>query len=97
MAYKDTVARLAFAAQRGWRFRLLCHAGTSFPDDLGYRSPEGRLLPGLSVFVQREQGIVRVSDTGVRPGCDFSIVCRLFELLPGGWGDWRPQTHYAEE
>lgn len=73
-----------FARARGWRFPFLSHRNTTFAADMGYRSETGRFLPGLSVFRKQDDGIVRIGDAGVEPGCDFSPVCRLFEFLPGG-------------
>ena len=40
----------AFAQNRGWKFRMVSHRGTTFADDMGYRSDKGRWLPGISVF-----------------------------------------------
>src|SRR5690349_1434511 len=47
-------------AQRGWRFPLVCHRGTSFARDMGYEDDRGHLLPGLSVFRKQQHGIVRI-------------------------------------
>lgn len=91
--------QLEFARGRGWRFPFLSHRHTSFAADMGYRAENGRFLPGLSVFRKQEEGIVRIGDSGVEPGCDFSPVCRLFEFLPGGStdSDWRARHHYADD
>lgn len=87
-----------FAAKRGWRFPFLSHRNTTFAADMGYRAENGRFLPGLSVFRKEEHGIVRIGDSGVEPGCDFSPVCRLFEFLPGGstGGTWKARHQYDE-
>src|SRR5260370_4536132 len=43
-------AQQRFAQGRGWRFRMVCHAGTTFAADMGYRSEQDGWLPGISVF-----------------------------------------------
>lgn len=84
----------AFAKDRGWRFRMVSHQGTSFAADMGYRSESGGWLPGISVF-RREQGrIFRVSDTGFDMGDDFCSLWHIFDLLPSGAGTWRPRFSY---
>jgi len=84
----------SFAASRGWQFRMLSHAGTSFAADLGYRSSKGGWLPGISVFQRRGKNIVRVSDARFSPRDDFCAVWHMFDLLPGGAGDWSPKKQY---
>lgn len=93
----EPAAQHAFARERGWRFRLLSHRGTSFAKDLGYCSEDGKLLPGLSVLRLDGTRIVRTSDAPARPGDDFSPLCRLFELLPGGWEGFTPRLSYPEQ
>lgn len=84
----------AFAKDRGWRFRMVSHQGTSFAADMGYRSESGGWRPGISVF-RREQGrIVRVSDTEFDIGDDFCSLWHILDLLPEGAGTWRPRFKY---
>lgn len=87
-------AQQAFAEERGWRFRLVSHAGTSFAQDLGFRSERGAWLPGLSVLKREGERIFRVADAEAKPGDDFNPVPHIFDLLPGGAGDWIPRLHY---
>ncbi len=91
----DPEVQARFAASRGLRFPMLSHAGTSFAQDMGYRSENG-WLPGISVFGKTEGGLVRISDTGFGPGDDFCVVWHFLDLLPGGAGGWGPRTHYSE-
>ncbi len=84
----------SFAAGRGWRFPMVSHAGTNFAADMGYRSEEGGWLPGVSVFRREPDRIVRVSDVGFSPGDDFCTLWHIFDLLPGGPGDWAPGYRY---
>jgi predicted dithiol-disulfide oxidoreductase (DUF899 family) len=88
-------AQRKFAASRGWRFPLVSHQGSSFAADMGYRAEDGGWLPGVSVFRRAEHRILRVADTGFCPGDDFCALWHLFDLIPGGAGDWRPQYRYA--
>ena len=82
-----------FAESRGWRFRMLSHQGTSFAEDMGYRS-EGGWMPGVSVFAKQNGKIVRVSDNSFGPGDDFCTLWHLFDLIPEGAGEWQPKYKY---
>lgn len=82
-----------FAAGRGWKFQMISHAGTTFAADMGFRTAKG-WKPGVSVFRRQGNRIVRVSDATFSPGDDFCTVWHLFDLLPGGPGDWRPKFGY---
>jgi predicted dithiol-disulfide oxidoreductase (DUF899 family) len=86
----------AFAASRGWRFLMISHAGTTFAQDMGYRSENGRWLPGLSVFKRGPQGrILRVADTSLQPGDDFCALWHMLDMLPNGSEGWRPKFKYG--
>ncbi len=87
-------SQTAFARKRGWRFPLVSHAGTTFADDMGYRSKTGGYTPGISVFRKARGKIVRVTDTPEGPGDDYCALWHLFDLLPGGPGDWHPKFTY---
>ncbi len=89
----DPLAQQKFKAARGWRFRMVSHRGTSFAQDMGYRSDNG-WLPGVSVFRKRGQRIRRVSDTRFGPGDDFCPIWHFFDLLPEGADGWQPQYKY---
>jgi len=82
-----------FAESRGWRFRMLSHQGTTFAEDMGYRSGNG-WMPGVSVFARKDGRIVRVSDASFGPGDDFCALWHLFDLIPEGAGDWAPKYKY---
>ncbi len=92
----DTPAvQKSFAAGRGWRFPMVSHDGTTFAADMGYRSEDGGWLPGISVFRREKNRILRVSDAGLGPGDDFCSLWHIFDLLPGGAGDWAPKYRYG--
>ena len=84
-----------FAQGRGWHFRMASHAGTTFAADMGYRSKSGGWTPGVSVFRRDGDTVVRVSDTALGPYDDFCSVWHLFDMLPGGAGEWRPKFKYG--
>jgi predicted dithiol-disulfide oxidoreductase (DUF899 family) len=83
-----------FAASRSWRFPMVSHNGTTFAADMGYRSRDGGWLPGVSVFRREANRILRVSDTRFNPGDDFCALWHIFDLLPGGAGDWQAKFSY---
>jgi len=89
----DPKTQRAFAASRGWHFRMVSHQGTSFAADMGYRGAEG-WLPGVSVFRRVGERIYRVSDTSFDEGDDFCTVYHLFDLLPDGAAGWQPKFNY---
>jgi predicted dithiol-disulfide oxidoreductase (DUF899 family) len=89
----DPATQAAFAGSRGWKFRMVSHAGTEFAADMGYRSEKG-FQPGVSVFRKEGGHIVRVSDAQLGPGDDFCTVYHFFEMLPAGTSGWRPQYAY---
>lgn len=84
----------AFAERRGWRFPMLSHHGTDFAADMGFRSEQGRWLPGVSVFQLDAGRLLRVSATGSDIGDDFCALWHLLDLLPDGADDWTPKFEY---
>lgn len=90
----DPATQAAFAASRGWRFRMVSHRDTTFADDMGYRGDQG-WLPGVSVFKKQGDRIMRVSDQGLSPGDDFCAVWHFFDMIPEGRAGWRAKFTYA--
>ena len=66
----------------------------AFAEDMGYR-PNGRAMPGVSVFKRKGDKILRVADTAFSPGDDFCSVWHLFDLIPEGAAGWQPKFTYA--
>jgi predicted dithiol-disulfide oxidoreductase (DUF899 family) len=89
----DPDTQRAFARERGWRFQMVSHQGTSFAADMGYRSDSG-WLPGVSVFHRANDRIFRVSDAPFDDGDDFCAVWHFFDLLPDGAAGWRAKFDY---
>ncbi|UCG73197.1 MAG: DUF899 family protein [Chromatiales bacterium] len=84
----------AFAQERGWGFRMVCHAGTSFAEDMGYTSEHG-FEPGVSVFRRAGNKVLRVGDTSFGPGDDFCLVWPLFDMIPEGPDGWQPRYNFS--
>jgi predicted dithiol-disulfide oxidoreductase (DUF899 family) len=84
----------AFAAERGWKFPLVSHQGTSFAADMGYGSASAGWRPGISVFRRQGTSLTRVSDAPWSPGDDFCTLWHFFDLLPAGADGWKPQFSY---
>ena len=82
-----------FAAERGWKFRMVSHMDSTFATDMGYRGAKG-WRPGISVFRRDGARIVRVTDASWSPGDDFCTVWHFFDLLPDGAAGWKPKFHY---
>jgi predicted dithiol-disulfide oxidoreductase (DUF899 family) len=83
-----------FASGRGWKFPMVSYQGNTFGEDMGYR-PEGRAMPGISVFKRDGERITRVSDTSFSPGDDFCTVWHILDLIPEGPAGWQPKYHYG--
>jgi predicted dithiol-disulfide oxidoreductase (DUF899 family) len=82
-----------FKASRGWRMRMVSHQGSRFAADMGFK-PEGRWLPGISVFRKKADKLFRVVDTPAGPGDGFCVVWNLLDLIPEGPAGWKPQISY---
>jgi predicted dithiol-disulfide oxidoreductase (DUF899 family) len=93
----DPATQDAFKAERGWRFRMVSHQGTSFAQDMGYRKADGGWQPGVSVFRRIDGQIFRVSDAGFEPGDDFCTAWHLFDMLAEGSAGWMPKRQYQGE
>jgi predicted dithiol-disulfide oxidoreductase (DUF899 family) len=90
----EPIVQEAFAEGRGWRFPMVSHGKTTFAADMGYRSEKG-WRPGVSVFKREPTRIVRISDTGFKPGDDFCSMWHFLDLFPGSYGDWFPKFDYG--
>ncbi len=82
-----------FRASRGWVFAMVSNQGSSFAEDMGYKTEEG-WMPGVSVFKKQDGRIMRVSDTSFGPGDDFCAIWHLFDLIPEGANGWQPKYAY---
>jgi predicted dithiol-disulfide oxidoreductase (DUF899 family) len=83
-----------FAASRGWPFRTVSAAGTTFIQDLGFAHGND-VMPGVSALHKRDDGtIVRTGRDEFGPGDDYAPAWRFFDLLEGGAGGWEPQYRY---
>jgi len=91
-----------YAEGRGWRnLRILSSGSNTFTQDFGMEKG-GDQLPGVSVFHRDGDGTIRhfytggaIMGEGQYRGLDLmSPVWHLYDLLPGGRGDWMPKHRY---
>jgi len=83
-----------FAKSRDWNFKMVSTESSTFSNDLGYKGDDW-IRPGVSVFTKSSNGeILRVSDNEFGPGDDYCQLWGMFDLLPGGPGDWEPMYAY---
>lgn len=85
----------SFATERGWRFPMVSHQGTTFAHDMGFATKQGTCRPGLSAFQLREGRIYRVERRSSEPFDDYCAVWHLFDLFPEGPGTWSPKLNYV--
>ena len=83
-----------FKKSRGWKFKMVSSDGSKFRTDMGYLQANGDRWPGVSTFVKKNGKIFRHSNTGFGPGDNFCPAWDLFDLLPGGSGEWGPKFKY---
>jgi len=86
-------------SKRGWRFHMYSAQGTTFIEDMGFRSEEehydSHAMPGVSALHKKSDGsIMRVARDFFGPGDLYCGVWHLFDLLRDGPGDWEPQFQY---
>jgi predicted dithiol-disulfide oxidoreductase (DUF899 family) len=98
----DVAEFRAFADKRGWsQLRIVSAAETSIKSDLGFETPEGGQIPGVSVFERQPDGRIThfysqsamMGDAG--RGMDLlSPVWNYMDLTPEGRADWFPGLDY---
>ncbi|MBN8539297.1 MAG: DUF899 family protein [Deltaproteobacteria bacterium] len=91
----------AFAASRGWKFKLASAKGTSFSKDMGFLDDKAGKMPGASVYTKMPDGTIQHrTRAGFGPGDLFSSIWSLFDLLPAaqpGAEDWSPKFSYEQK
>lgn len=91
----DVETQRAFAASRGWLFRMVSCRGTLFAADMGFEPEPGKFWPGVSGFHRDQDGtITRTGRAEFGPGDEFCATWHLFDLLPGGPAGWEPKLRY---
>jgi predicted dithiol-disulfide oxidoreductase (DUF899 family) len=55
---------------------------------MGYRTPEGRFRPGVSVFRKEDGKLLRFNNAGFQPFDDFSTGWHILDMFPEGAGAW---------
>jgi predicted dithiol-disulfide oxidoreductase (DUF899 family) len=88
----------AFAAGRGWGFRMLSDTDGRFTNAMEFaveQDDQRYLMPGYSTFKRQADGsIVRVARDAFGPGDHYCGVWHMLPLLDGGAGDWQPKLSY---
>lgn len=86
----EPAVQRAFAASRGWPFRMVSVAGTSFAKDMGFMQGDD-YWPGFSTFRREADGAIRrVGKDFFGPGDDYCSVWHLFDHLANGTAGWQP-------
>ncbi|MBO6513174.1 MAG: DUF899 family protein [Phycisphaerales bacterium] len=81
-----------FAKERGWNYPVVSGKDSGFAEAMGYRTPDGQTMPGVSAFHKDDDGsIVRTGKDMFGPGDDFCPVWPFFELIKDGHADWQPR------
>jgi predicted dithiol-disulfide oxidoreductase (DUF899 family) len=94
----EPAVQAAFAASRGWRFRMVSATGSEFTHAMGFEDKPGEYMPGFSAFHRLPDGrIVRTGRDFFGPGDDYCSPWRLFDALAGGVGAWEPRYRYLRE
>lgn len=91
----------AFAAERGWIFRMYSGMNSSFIEDMGftYEDDDGgaHWMPGVSTFQQTADGsIYRVGWDFFGPGDEYCSLWHLFDLLANGADGWEPKFNHGD-
>ena len=93
----DTETQRKFAQGRGWKFRMVSHAGTAFRKDMGFENKKREPMPGVSTFQKDKKGrIHHIASAGFGPGDDYCSAWSLFDLLQGGAKGWEAKFNYRD-
>ncbi|MBM3462355.1 MAG: DUF899 domain-containing protein [Armatimonadetes bacterium] len=85
-----------FAESRGWKFRMASSRGSTFTQDMGYETVDGKKLPGASIFHQpHDGGVQRVARASFGPRDEYCSAWHFFDLLDGGAKEWEPHFRYG--
>lgn len=91
----DYKTQESFAQQRGWNFNMVSSKGNLFFKDMGFKSDDGELHPGISTFVKSEDNrVYRTNATNLGPFDDFCSVWHIFAMLQSGNDIWQPKITY---
>ena len=94
LASKDEPAvQRTFANSRGWRFRLVSHAGSSYADEQSVH-PDYANAPGAVVYERREGRIYRKNACQFGPGDQYCSLWNLLGLAGLSEAEWTPQFRY---
>ena len=88
----DPVAKMAqFVSSRGWEYPVVSTDGTTLTADFGMYTDADGYWPGFTTLKKHSDGtITRHAQSYFGPGDDYCAIWPMFDLLPGGVGDWEP-------
>ena len=88
----DPVAKMAqFASSRGWNYPVVSTNESSLTADFGMYTEKEGYWPGFTTLKKNADGtITRHAQVHFGPGDDYCAIWPMFDLLPGGVGDWEP-------
>lgn len=80
----------AFAASRGWPYRMVQDPDSRFSSEMGAYSEEHGYWPLLSTFKKTADGIVRTGKANLGPLDSFCSIWHIWSVLDGGTKEWHP-------
>ena len=84
----------AFAASRGWKFRMLSHQNSDWAADFGFKA-ETHFQPGVLAYTKHDNGrIFFHSKAYFGPGDNYCNMWDFIDLLPKGVNGWVPKYEY---
>jgi len=84
-----------FAVSRGWKFKMISAADSTFTKDMNFIHSKGYHTPGVSIFKKDlAVKLTRTTRAGFGPGDAFCSLWSFFELLPKGYNGWKPKFNY---
>ena len=88
----DPVAKMAqFASSRGWNYPTVSTNESTLTADFGMYTDKDGYWPGFTTLKKNADGtITRHAQAYFGPGDDYCAIWPMFDLLPGGVGDWEP-------
>lgn len=88
----DPATQAAFAAERGWKFRMVQDATREFSTAMGMWNEKDGFWPGFSAFHRGSDGaLVRTGNPEFGPFDDYCAVWPMFARLKDGINGWEPR------
>lgn len=82
-----------FASERGWRFRMVSHAGTDYMKENNV-TPDGTNSPGIVCYTRKGEQIFKKNFSVFGPGDQFCSIWNILSLAGVGPDGFTPQFSY---